>query len=95
MNILTMRRVKVKKGDFMLTEKINVINEKKATPFGNSAKTDIPKKYNGQRTYVTYCTRLSESFVPKSRQMKVIKRRGSLCTQSGFYEKMKRMRSDE
>ena len=48
----------------MLTEKINVINEKKATPFGNSAKADIPKKYNGQRTYVTYCTRLAESFVP-------------------------------
>ena len=44
MNNLTMRRVKVKKGDFMLTEKINVINEKKATPFGNSAKADIPKK---------------------------------------------------
>ena len=48
----------------MLTEKINVINEKKATPFSNSAKADIPKKHNGQRTHVTYCTRLAESFVP-------------------------------
>jgi len=52
MNILTMRRVEVKKGDFMITEKVDVVFEKKVTPFGNSAKVDVPKKYIGQRAYV-------------------------------------------
>ncbi|CAD7779141.1 MAG: hypothetical protein KBONHNOK_01257 [Candidatus Methanoperedenaceae archaeon GB50] len=72
MNILTMRRVKVKKGDFMLTEKINVIfdreksNPKKKQPhLGNSAKADIPKKTQWTKNICnTYCTRLAESFVP-------------------------------
>ncbi|MHC1571224.1 MAG: DUF2080 family transposase-associated protein [Methanosarcinales archaeon] len=26
--------------------------EKKATPFGNSAKADIPKKYNGHKEHM-------------------------------------------
>ena len=47
-----MRRIDVKKGDFTLKEKIEVIYEKKITAFGNSAKIDAPKKYIGKRAYV-------------------------------------------
>lgn len=47
-----MRRIDVKKGDFTLKEKIEVIYEKKITTFGNSAKIDAPKKYIGKRAYV-------------------------------------------
>ena len=43
-----MRRVK--KGDFVLREEVEVVFEKR--PFGNSAKVDVPKRYIGWRAYV-------------------------------------------
>ncbi|CAD7768579.1 hypothetical protein AIOGIFDO_00341 [Candidatus Methanoperedenaceae archaeon GB37] len=66
MNILTMRRVKVKKGDFMITEKINVINEKKATPFGNSAKADIPKKIQWTKNICNILYKTSRELCPNA-----------------------------
>ncbi len=47
-----MRRVEVKKEDFVLREEVEVVFEKKITPFGNSAKVDVPKRYLGRRAYV-------------------------------------------
>lgn len=47
-----MRRIEVKKGDFALREKVEVVYEKRITPFGTSAKIDAPKKYRGWRAYV-------------------------------------------
>ncbi len=47
-----MRSIEVKKGDFVLREKVEVVYEKRVTPFGTSAKIDAPKKYRGWRAYV-------------------------------------------
>lgn len=52
MDILTMRKLQIKKRDFILKEKVEVVYEKKVTPFGNSAKIDAQKKYIGKRAYV-------------------------------------------
>ena len=52
MDILNMRRVEVKRGDFVLREEVEVVFEKRVTPFGNSAKVDVPKRYLGWRVYV-------------------------------------------
>lgn len=46
------REVKVVKGDMTIREKVEVIYEKRVTPFGNSGKLDAPKKYIGKRAYV-------------------------------------------
>jgi putative transposon-encoded protein len=51
-DIHNMRKVKVGDKDFVLREQIELIYEKKITPFGNSAKIDAPKKYRGWRAYV-------------------------------------------
>ncbi|MHC1571639.1 MAG: DUF2080 family transposase-associated protein [Methanosarcinales archaeon] len=42
----------MKKGDFVLKEEVKVVFEKKVTPFGNSAKVDVPKRYLWWRAYV-------------------------------------------
>lgn len=47
-----MRTVEVLKGDLTIKEKVEVIYERKITPFGNSAKLDAQKKYIGRRAYV-------------------------------------------
>lgn len=47
-----MRQVKIKDGNFILKEKVEVVYEKTVTPFGNSAKVDSQKKYIGKRAYV-------------------------------------------
>lgn len=47
-----MRKIEVKEGDFIVKEKVEVVYEKRITPFGNSAKIDAPKKYIGRRAYV-------------------------------------------
>ena len=52
MDILNMRRVEVKKGNFVLREEVEVVFERRVTPFGNSAKVDVPKRYLGWRAYV-------------------------------------------
>lgn len=47
-----MRKIKVIDGNLVIQEKVEVVYEKKVTPFGNSAKLDAPKKYIGKRAYV-------------------------------------------
>lgn len=46
------REIKIKKGDFTLSDKIEIIIEKVVTPVGNSAKADVPKRYIGKRVYI-------------------------------------------
>jgi len=52
MDILNMRRIEVKEGKFVLEDEVEVVFEKRVTPFGNSAKVSVPKKYIGKRAYV-------------------------------------------
>ena len=52
MDILIMREIKIRKGDLTLREKVEIVYEKRVTPFGNSGKLDSPKKYIGKRAYV-------------------------------------------
>ena len=47
-----MRKVDVVKKKIHLTDDVEVIYERKVTPFGNSAKVDAQKKYIGRRAYV-------------------------------------------
>ena len=47
-----MRKVQIGDEDFVLREQVELVYEKKITPFGNSAKIDAPKKYRGWRAYV-------------------------------------------
>lgn len=48
-----MRKIELENGTLTLTEnKIEGFIEKVITPFGNSAKADIPKKYVGRRAYI-------------------------------------------
>ncbi|MDO9536744.1 MAG: DUF2080 family transposase-associated protein [Thermoplasmata archaeon] len=47
-----MRYIEKKNNDFILKEEVELVYEKKITPFGNSAKLDVPKKYRGWRAYV-------------------------------------------
>lgn len=46
------RQIKMIKGDLTIKEKVEVVYEKKVTPFGTSAKIDAPKKFRGKRAYV-------------------------------------------
>lgn len=46
------RKVQVINGDFILSDKVEVVYEKIVTPFGTSAKIDAQKKYIGRRAYV-------------------------------------------
>jgi len=52
MDIRSMRKIEIKDKQLTLNEKVEVVYEKKITPFGNSAKIDAPKKYRGWRAYV-------------------------------------------
>lgn len=52
MDIPPMRQIALSDEDFLLREKIEIVYEKQVTPFGNSAKVDVPKKYRGWRAYV-------------------------------------------
>ena len=47
-----MRKVKIIHGRIILTDEIEVIYERRVTPFGTSAKVDAQKKYIGKRAYV-------------------------------------------
>ena len=51
-DILHMRKIEFNNQDFSLQEEVEIVYEKKITPFGNSAKIDAPKKYRGWRAYV-------------------------------------------
>ena len=46
------RYVEMTKRKLRITEDVELIYEKRITPFGNSAKIDAPKKYRGWRAYV-------------------------------------------
>jgi putative transposon-encoded protein len=52
MDILYMRRIEVRDGNLTIKEKVEMVYEKRITPFGNSAKLDAPRKYRGWRAYV-------------------------------------------
>ena len=47
-----MRKIEVIKDNIVLTDEVEIVYEKRVTPFGNSAKVDAPKKYIGRRAYV-------------------------------------------
>ena len=47
-----MRQIEVVNNDLLLKENVELVFEKKITPFGNSAKIDVPKKFRGWRAYV-------------------------------------------
>ena len=47
-----MRELKVVKHNFILKDEIEIIYEKRVTPFGTSGKIDAQKKYIGKRVYV-------------------------------------------
>lgn len=47
------RKVEVVDKEFRLTDKkVVAVLERTVTPFGNSAKADVPVKYVGKRVYV-------------------------------------------
>jgi len=52
MDILSMRKIEVRDGNLTIKEKVEMVYEKRITPFGNSAKLDAPRKYRGWRAYV-------------------------------------------
>lgn len=45
------RMIKVIKGNLIIRERVELVYEKRITPFGNSGKIDAPKKYIGKRAY--------------------------------------------
>jgi len=47
-----MRKIEVINKKILLTDEVEIVYEKRITPFGNSAKVDAPKKYIGYRAYV-------------------------------------------
>lgn len=47
-----MRKIEVVNKKIKLTDEVEVIYEKRVTPFGNSAKVDAQRKYIGKRAYV-------------------------------------------
>ena len=47
-----MRKIQIIKENLHLTENVEIVYEKRVTPFGTSAKIDAPKKYRGWRAYV-------------------------------------------
>jgi len=51
-DIYHMRKIQVTTKNLNLSENVEIIYEKKITPFGTSAKIDAPKKYRGWRAYV-------------------------------------------
>jgi len=46
-----MRKITLEKGEFTLKDSVIELLERKVTPFGTSAKADIPKKHIGKRIY--------------------------------------------
>jgi putative transposon-encoded protein len=47
-----MREIKLEKDRIVLTDEVEIIYEKRVTPFGTSGKIDAPKRYIGKRVYV-------------------------------------------
>ncbi|MHC1566816.1 MAG: DUF2080 family transposase-associated protein [Candidatus Syntropharchaeia archaeon] len=47
-----MRRIEIVKDRLVLTDEVEVVYEKRVTPFGTSAKVSVPKRHIGHRAYV-------------------------------------------
>lgn len=47
-----MRKIEIIEKRITLTDEVDVVYEKRVTPFGNSGKIDAPKRYIGRRAYV-------------------------------------------
>jgi putative transposon-encoded protein len=47
-----MRKIEVIHEKIVLTDEVEIVDEKRVTPFGNSAKVDAPKRYIGNKAYV-------------------------------------------
>ena len=47
-----MRKIEIIHDKITLTDEVEVVYEKRVTPFGTSAKIDAQKKYIGRRAYV-------------------------------------------
>jgi putative transposon-encoded protein len=47
-----MRKIEIIEKRITLTDEVDVVYEKRVTPFGNSGKIDAPKRYIGKRAYV-------------------------------------------
>lgn len=47
-----MRNIQIINQKLNLSEEVELVYEKRITPFGNSAKLDVPRKYRGKRAYV-------------------------------------------
>jgi putative transposon-encoded protein len=47
-----MRKIEVVHGKITLTDEVEIVYEKRVTPFGTSAKVGAPRKYVGRRAYV-------------------------------------------
>lgn len=48
----TMREIELTQKRIILKDEVESIYEKTVTPFGTSAKADVPRKYIGKRVYV-------------------------------------------
>ncbi len=47
-----MRKIRVKNGEFVLSDQVVGLFEKRVTKFGNGAKIDCAKEYLGKMVYV-------------------------------------------
>jgi putative transposon-encoded protein len=54
-----MRKIELKKKNFILKDTISTVIEKHVTQFGTGAKVDCPKEYIGRRVYLLVCERNS------------------------------------
>lgn len=52
-----MRKIEITNKRIILTDEVELVYEKRVTPFGNSAKVDAPRKYRGRRAYVVILKR--------------------------------------
>ncbi len=46
------REISIKNKKIILRDEVETLYEKTATPFGNSGKVDVPRKFIGKRVYV-------------------------------------------
>ena len=49
---VTDREINIKDQTLTIRENVETVYEKTVTPFGNSGKVDVAKKYSGKRVYV-------------------------------------------
>lgn len=47
-----MRKIEIIHDEITLTDEVEIVYEKRVTPFGTSAKVDAQKRYIGRRAYV-------------------------------------------